>query len=131
MSVPDFNAEGDLPVGVYRSSLQEVIQHFGVSTAKRMQMARRLARIYGIASTTGKIAHFIIFGSFVTNKPDPNAVDIFIIMQNDFDANGLVGEAQILFDHLLCQAHFGASVFWVRRMAALGGEQSAIDDWQI
>jgi hypothetical protein len=52
-------------------------------------------------------------------------------MENDFDASALAGEARILFDHLLCQAHFGASVFWVRRMAALGGEQSAIEDWQI
>lgn len=131
MSFPNFNAEGDLPVGVYRASLQEVTQHFGASTTKRLQVARRLERIYNIASAAGKIAHFIIFGSFVTDKPDPNDVDIFIIMENDFDANTLVGEARLLFDHLLCQAYFGASVFWIRRMAALGSEQSAIEDWQI
>jgi predicted nucleotidyltransferase len=131
VSFPNFNAEGDLPVGVYRASLQEVVQHFGTSTAKRLQVARRLERIYSIASATGKIAHFIIFGSFLADKPDPDDVDIFIIMENDFEANTLAGEARILFDHLRCQAHFGASVFWVRRMAALGGEQSAIEDWQI
>ena len=131
VSFPNFNTEGDLPVGVYRASLQEVVQHFGTNTPKRLQVARRLERIYNIASATGKIAHFIIFGSFVTDKPDPKDVDIFIIMENDFDANTLVGEARILFDHLRCQAYFGASVFWVRRMAALGGEQSAIEDWQI
>ncbi|MGH7599613.1 MAG: DUF6932 family protein [bacterium] len=131
MSFPDFNAEGDLPVGIYRASLQEVIRHFGTSTAKRMQVARRLERIYSIASATGKIAHFITFGSFVTDKPEPNDVDIFIIMEDDFDARMLSGEAQILFDHLRCQAYFGASVFWVRRMAAWGSEQSAIEDWQI
>jgi hypothetical protein len=28
-------------------------------------------------------------------------------------------------------AYFGASIFWVRRMAALGGEAVAIEDWQI
>ena len=131
MSFPKFNAEGDLPVGVHRASLQEVVEHFGRGTAKRLQMARRLERIYNIVSATGKVSHFIIFGSFVTNKPEPNDVDIFIIMEDDFDASTLVGEAQILFDHLQCQAHFGASVFWVRRIAALGGEQSAIEDWQI
>lgn len=94
-------------------------------------MARRLERIHNIASATGKVARFVIFGSFVTDKPEPNDVDIFIIMENDFDARTLTGEAQILFDHLRCQAYFGASVFWVRRIAALGGEQSAIEDWQI
>lgn len=131
MSFPNFDARGDLPVGVYRASLQDIIQRFGASTAKRIQVARRLQRIHNIASATGKIAHFVIFGSFVTDKPEPNDVDIFIIMENDFDARTLTGEAQILFDHLRCQAYFGASVFWVRRIAALGGEQSAIEDWQI
>ena len=52
-------------------------------------------------------------------------------MEDDFDARTLAGESKIFFDHLLCQAHFGASVFWVRRIAALGGEQAAIEDWQI
>ena len=31
----------------------------------------------------------------------------------------------------LRQDHFGCSVFWLRRMAAMGGEQAAIEDWQI
>ena len=39
-------------------------------------------------------------------------------------------EARLLFDHAAAQAHFGASVFWLRRLAALGGEDAAIDGWQ-
>ena len=27
--------------------------------------------------------------------------------------------------------NFGASVFWMRQMAAIGGVQAAIEDWQI
>lgn len=131
MSFPNFNARGDLPVGVYAASLQAVQQHFGTNTARRLQVARRLERIYNIALVTGKVTRFVIFGSFVTNKPEPNDVDIFIIMEDDFDARALTGEAQILFDHWRCQSYFGASVFWVRRITAWGGEQSAIEDWQI
>jgi hypothetical protein len=52
-------------------------------------------------------------------------------MENDFDVGGLGGEARILFDHPAAQAHFGASVFWVRRLAALGGEEQSIADWQM
>jgi len=37
----------------------------------------------------------------------------------------------LLFDHAAAQAHFGASVFWLRRLAALGGEQETIEYWQI
>jgi len=130
MSFPDFTEDGDLPVGIYPASLAEVINHFGLNSAKRQQVTQRLERIYKIASATGKIAHFIIFGSFITDKLDPNDVDIFMIMQNDFDATTLTGETRILFDHLSSQSYFGASIFWVRRLAALGGEQAAIADWQ-
>ena len=29
------------------------------------------------------------------------------------------------------QAYFGASVFWLRRLAALGGEEEAVAHWQL
>jgi hypothetical protein len=60
-----------------------------------------------------------------------NDVDVFLVMEDTFDATHLTGEAQLLFDHAVAQASFGGSVFWLRRLAALGGEQSAIADWQI
>jgi hypothetical protein len=43
----------------------------------------------------------------------------------------LTGEALLLIDHTAAQAHFGASVFWLRRVAAWGGEQAAVEDWQV
>jgi hypothetical protein len=36
-----------------------------------------------------------------------------------------------VFDHLAAQNVFGGSVFWIRRMAAIGSEQTAIEHWQI
>jgi hypothetical protein len=42
-----------------------------------------------------------------------------------------IDNIDILFDHLAAQNYEGASIFWVRRAGALGGEQAAIDDWQI
>jgi hypothetical protein len=47
-------------------------------------------------------------------------------MKDTFDMGQLTGEARVLFDHASAQAHFGASVFWLRRLAALGGEELAI-----
>ena len=35
-----------------------------------------------------------------------------------------------LFDHAAADARFGASVFWVRRLATLGGEQPMVEYWQ-
>jgi len=79
---PDFNDDGDLPVGIHQATLAEVIQHFGTSSLRREVVARRLERIHRFARGTGKLRRFIIFGSFITQKLDPNDVDIFMLMQD-------------------------------------------------
>jgi hypothetical protein len=128
---PEFNNSGDLPVGIYQATCPEVLQHFGTSTLQRQIVARRLERIYNLARGTGQLARFVVFGSFVTAKPDPNDVDIFILMEDTFDSSQVAGAAAIIFDHMAAQNAEGASVFWIRRMAAIGGEQEAIEHWQI
>ncbi len=112
-------------------TLAGALEHFGSDSPQRRRMAQRLERIYRIAWATGHLARFAVFGSFVTNTPFPNDVDVFLIMEDTFDITLLRDEARLLFDHGVAQAHFGGSVFWVRRLAALGGEQAAIEDWQI
>jgi len=91
---------------------------------------QRLQRIYRIASDTGHLARFVVYGSFVTNKPIPNDVDVFMVFDDSFDASACAPEAALLLDHSIADARFGASVFWLRRPAAFGGEQSAIEFWQ-
>jgi len=130
--LPEFNETGDLPNGVHKASLDETTGRFETGSDRRKLIARRLERIHRIASQTGHLARFVVFGSFVTDKQDPNDVDVFMIMDDKFDMGSVVGEPRILFaDHGTAQDHFGASVFWMRRMAAIGGEQAAIEDWQI
>ena len=73
---------------------------------------------------------FIVFGSFVTTKSEPNDVDVFVIMDNSFDLSEVTGEARLIFDHAAAQAHFGASVFWLRALAALPDEEQSIAGWQ-
>ena len=89
------------------------------------------SRVYRLAQTSGHLARFVIFGSFVTNRIEPNDVDIFVLMTDAFDASHLAGEALLLFDHAAAQAHFGASLFWSRRLAAWPDEQTAIEFWQV
>ena len=43
----------------------------------------------------------------------------------------LTGEAQLLFEHAVAQTRFGASVFWLRRLALLDDEQTMLSRWQI
>ena len=120
-----------MPPGVHVATLDDVTERFGEGTPKRRALANRLKRIYSLAARSGGLARFVVFGSFVTRKAEPNDVDIFMIMDDGFDAGTLTGEAVILFDHMQAQSYFGASVFWVRRLAALGGDDVTIGHWQI
>ena len=58
-------------------------------------------------------------------------VDLFLLMADSFDVSTATGETRLLFDHLAAEAHFGASVFWLRRQAAFEGEQTAVEYWPI
>jgi hypothetical protein len=128
---PDFNPLGDLPVGVHKATLDETIEHFGSGSLQRQLVARRLERIYNLAATTRRLARFIVFGSFITSKLAPNDVDIFMLMEDTFDLSRVSGEEAIIFHNRAAQNWEGASVFWIRRMAAIGGEEEVVRDWQI
>jgi len=129
---PEFDDNGDLPVGIHQATLAEVLQHFGTATLQRRLVGQRLERIYRLVLSTGHLAHFIVFGSFITGKENPNDVDVFMLMEDSFDMSQLTGEVHLLFsNHATAQARFGASVFWLRRLAALNGEEKVLEDWQI
>jgi hypothetical protein len=130
-SLPAFGKDGDLPPGIYRSTLRETLRRFRKGSQQRFAVAQRLERIYRVTVGTGQLARFVVFGSFVSAKREPADVDVFLLMEDTFDMGQLTGEARVLFDHAAAQAHFGASVFWLRRLAALGGEEQAIAGWQI
>lgn len=49
-----------------------------------------------------------------------------MLMEDTFDAQQVTGEAAIIFDHLAAQHYEGASIFWIRRMAAIDGEEAAL-----
>ena len=131
MPLPAFLESGDLPPGIHAGTLGEAEGRFGSDSPSRRVLAARLRRIHALAIATGHLKRFIIFGSFVTTKSIPNDVDIFMVMDDGFNAGELEGEAAILFDHPTAQSYFGASVFWGRRLAALGGEAAAVEHWQI
>ena len=130
-TLPPVGKDGDLPPGIYRATLREMLGRFGKGSRQRIAVAQRLERIYRVSVGTGQLARFVVFGSFVSSKRDPADVDVFLLMENTFDMGQLTGEARVLFDHAAAEAHFGASVFWLRRLAALGGEEQAISGWQI
>ena len=128
---PEFDSKGDLPVRIYQATLTEILQHFGTGTAQRVHLGQRLERIYMLAHSTGKVARFIVFGSFVTAKSVPGDVDIFLLMEDSFDADQVSGEASLVFDLQKAQNVLGASVLWIRKQMIISDEREAVEDWQI
>ena len=104
MALPPLTEGGELPQGVHLASLREVLERFGVGLTQRKAVALRLERIYRAARASGHLARFVVFGSFVTDKPEPNDVDVFLLMEDTFDASKLEGETLLLFDHAAAQA---------------------------
>ncbi|HKY28850.1 MAG TPA: hypothetical protein VJM12_13000 [Pyrinomonadaceae bacterium] len=132
MSLPHFDRNGDLPVGVHRASLIEVLTRFGHATPQRKLVSTRLARIYELAKATGKLDRFIIFGSYITTEPNPNDVDIILIMRDDFRQEACPAKAKPLFDHAFAQREFGASVFAIRPSHILfESVDKFVENWQI
>lgn len=132
MPLPQFHRVGELPEDVHQATIDEVMAQFGSGTPQRQAVTARLQHIYHLARATGKLERLMLFGSYITAKPDPNDVDIILVMRNDFDVQACDEKSQQLFDHRRAEETFGASVFWIRP-ALLVPETLAefIAHWQI
>ena len=132
MPLPGFSSAGDLPEGVHLASLSEVISRFATGSSARQTATASLLRIHNVATGTGKLKRFIIFGSYITAKAEPNDVDIVLVMADDFRFVDCTGEMRSLFIHDQAAAVFGASVFWVRPAAILKGTlDEFVASWQV
>lgn len=130
MMWPDFNELGDLPIGVYRAKIADVVAHFGRGSAQRVAVTARLERIYALVQSTGCLQRFIIFGSYVTAEPNPHDVDVFLVMWDGFQPRDAPPETQGLFRHGTAQSEFGASIFWVNAGTSFADTEDLIVGWQ-
>lgn len=130
MTLPALNPAGELHPGIHPATLDEIQRTFGDVNPVRRNLFSRLQRIAELSRKTGHLARLILFGSFVTSKSEPQDIDVFLVFDETFDAVQCDAETLLMLDHAAADAHFGASIFWLRRPAAFGGEQAAIEFWQ-
>lgn len=52
---------------------------FGSASGYRNLLFQRIQRLHEIASATGHLARFVVYGSFVTSKPNPKDVSPLIV----------------------------------------------------
>jgi hypothetical protein len=121
MPLPDLNDRGELPEGLHQATMTEVIERFGGGNKSREDRSALLRRIHERAQATGKLKRFVVFGSYITAKPEPRDVDVVLVMNDDFSLIGCDEEARIIFDHQRAENELGASIFWLTPRVVLRG----------
>src|SRR5207249_1566768 len=126
-----FKPNGDLPEGIHVSDWPEIETRFGKASEHRTRAYARLRHLYELASRTGRLARFIVFGSFVSATIAPRDIDVLLVMTADFRLEEAPRESRTLFSHAEAEARFSASVFWVREgMLPDQTMQMFIETWQ-
>jgi hypothetical protein len=87
MPIPPLDEEGYLPPGVHLCTLEEVDEHFGGSQGsnRRLRLFARLKEYVRDARQTGMAVALFLDGSFVTAKPDPNDIDLGLVLKPDHE----------------------------------------------
>jgi hypothetical protein len=132
MPLPELNEFGDLPAGLYAATLPELVSRFGAGSIQREAVTARLQRICELAIGTGALDRLIVFGSYISDKPDPNDVDVILVMRDDFRPARCSPDVLALFDHNRANDELGASIFWIRPGMLLGRSlDEFLAHWQI
>lgn len=130
MTIPNLTSKGDLPQGLHQATLDEVIVRFGSNSDARKALTTHLLRIYNLVNATNKLERFIIFGSYITEKTEPDDIDLFLVMTEEFNIDDYTGETRDVFSHGRAQHLFRASVFWVSKVMSLASIDNLIEGWQ-
>lgn len=129
--LPPLNESGDLPPGIHAATWKEIEERFGRGSEVRMRALARLKHLHALASLTAQLGNFYVFGSFVSEVPDPRDVDVILVMDSEFKLENCPRESRTLFLHADAQARYGASVFWLRRgMLSAAAMRDFLGVWQ-
>ncbi len=85
--IPPFDENGYLPEGIYECTLDEAAERFGgfQNSDRRPQLWAKLTEFLGEVKA-GDIAEAVLVdGSFVTSKPDPNDIDVVLVVIASYD----------------------------------------------
>ena len=110
MPLPLFEPSGDLPEGLHQADVTEFFARFGSGILQRERVAARLRQTFEVVRPLGIIARVILWGSFITAKPDPADADILWVTLPTFDRSRLSVQVDVLFDPVLARRLYGIDV---------------------
>jgi hypothetical protein len=110
MPLPPFEPDGDLPQGLHQAHLTEFFTRFGRGTAQRERVAARLRQAFDLVRPLEIVSRVIVWGSFVTAKPDPGDADILWVTRPTFDRSQLPVQVDVLFDPVFAKRLYGIDI---------------------
>ena len=100
MPIPEFNQLGLLPEGIHDCTFQEAEARFGCfqESDRRVRLWARFREFFDQSKAIGLIHELLLDGSFVTSEPEPNDIDLVVVVseEHDFGADLTPGEYNIL-----------------------------------
>lgn len=87
VAIPELSGEGVLPAGLHECTLEELRDAFGrfQESDRRPRLFRDLERYHQEVSAANVGKYLVVNGSFVTEKPDPNDIDVLLVLRDDLD----------------------------------------------
>lgn len=84
--IPRSNADGYLPKGIHKATLNEIKERFGNSSLERKELFEGLQSLARLLHKHKKsIKRFLLNGSFVTSSESPKDFDCILIVRMGFD----------------------------------------------
>jgi uncharacterized protein DUF6932 len=98
--LPEFDIDGDLPPGIHQATLDELELRLGrfVVSDRRLNLFGLFKQLMAMARSSGIVDRLVVGGSFVTAKPEPNDIDIVVILSMDVEFEALTASQYTVTD---------------------------------
>ena len=107
MNLPQLNVDGYLPPGIYFVELDEVLAQFGASIPTRQRQGNLLRLIVGSARKYPTIKRVLLWGSFVSAKPEPGDLDYSIVVDPRHSTTTIAPEDRRFFIPRYARMYYG------------------------
>lgn len=89
MAIPEFSPEGLLPEGIIECTPEEVFERFGrfQTSDRRPRLTSQLKEYIEELRAAAVAKYLLIDGSYVTQEPTPNDIDLLLVLRDSVDLN--------------------------------------------
>jgi len=92
LTIPALNQDGLLPEGLHDCATDEIESTFGSfsNTNRRPRLFRALRQYVDELRAANVGKYLVVNGSYVTSKPDPEDIDVLLVLRDDLDLRATV-----------------------------------------